>query len=123
MPAPAQTDAPTVALQNGNTGPPTVAAPQTGATGTPVVAHSQFEHTDVIAMVASLGDFVPCPACLGVLHTPESSLQQRNGVVSPHLMGGLQEAEGNAGSWKSWSSGQLNDLAESVRQDAVPLLL
>lgn len=119
--AAAQTDAPAAAPpQNGNPGPSNVGRPQTGATDTPIVAHSQYEDTDILA--ASLDNIVPCPACLGVLQTPESSLQRPNGAVGPNLLGGLQEAEGNAGSWKSWSSGQLDGLAEAIRQAAVPSL-
>ena len=52
-----------------------------------------------------------CPACLGVLQTPEGSLRP----VLPAMLAGLPEAEGNAGSWQTCTSGSCNALAACVR--------
>ena len=52
-----------------------------------------------------------CPACLGVLQSPEGVLQG----VPPAMLTGLPEAEGNAGSWQTSTSGTCHALAACVR--------
>ncbi len=52
-----------------------------------------------------------CPACLGVLQAPEGSLQ----AVPSAVLAGLPEAEGNAGSWQTCTSGSIASLSEHIR--------
>ena len=52
-----------------------------------------------------------CPACLGVLQAPEASLQ----VVPPAMLAGLPEAEGNAGSWRTCTSGSAETVSQCIR--------
>ena len=54
---------------------------------------------------------VVCPACLGVLQAPEGSLQ----AVPSAVLAGLPEAEGNAGSWQTCTSGSAASLSQYVR--------
>jgi len=54
---------------------------------------------------------VVCPACLGVLQAPEGSLQ----AVPSAILAGLPEAEGNAGSWQTCTSGSVASLSGHVR--------
>ena len=56
-----------------------------------------------------------CPACLGVLQSPEGALQG----VPPAMLAGLPEAEGNAGSWQTSTSGTSHALAACVRWDCI----
>ncbi|DBA95399.1 TPA: hypothetical protein ACH3X3_013275 [Trebouxia sp. C0006] len=56
---------------------------------------------------------VVCPACLGVLQAPEGSLQ----AVPSAVLAGLPEAEGNAGSWQTCTSGSIASLSEHIRQE------
>lgn len=56
-----------------------------------------------------------CPACLGVLQTPAGGLQ----AVPAAMLAGLPEAEGNAGSWQTCTSGSCDALAQCVRLDCI----
>ena len=52
-----------------------------------------------------------CPACLGVLQSPERGLQ----AVPAAMLAGLPEAEGNAGRWLTCTSASPASLAHCVR--------
>lgn len=54
---------------------------------------------------------VPCPACLGVLQSPEQTLA----TVPASMLAGLPEPEGNAGRWKGCNLGSAEALAACVR--------
>ena len=54
-----------------------------------------------------------CPACLGVLQTPEGGLH----AVPAAMLAGLPEAEANAGSWQTCTSASCHALAQCVRSE------
>ncbi|DBA77530.1 TPA: hypothetical protein ACH3X1_009345 [Trebouxia sp. C0004] len=56
---------------------------------------------------------VVCPACLGALQAPEGCLQ----AVPSAVLAGLPEAEGNAGSWQTCTSGSVASLSQHVSQE------
>ena len=71
----------------------------------------------VSAAAAAVADPV-CPACLGVLQTPEGALH----AVPAAMLAGLPEAEGNAGSWQTCTSGSCDTLAQCIRSEYLTLL-
>lgn len=56
---------------------------------------------------------VACPACLGVLQSPE----QAPTIIPASMLAGLPEPEGNAGEWKGCDLGSAEALAACVRQE------
>ncbi|KAL3144069.1 hypothetical protein ABBQ32_003865 [Trebouxia sp. C0010 RCD-2024] len=81
----------------------------------PIRDPSTVPHTDhtsatngVDAAAAAAATEPVCPACLGVLQTPARGLH----AVPPAMLAGLPEAEGNAGSWQTCTSGSCEALAQ-----------
>ena len=89
-------------------------------TGPPTdqIAASNAVPAAAAAAAAAAADPV-CPACLGVLQTPEGALH----AVPAAMLAGLPEAEGNAGSWQTCTSGSCDTLAQCIRSECAVLLL
>ena len=66
---------------------------------------------DGIAAGSKMAAEPMCPACLGVLQSPEAALQ----AVPEAMLAGLPEAEGNAGSWQTANFGSCNTIADCIR--------
>ena len=74
--------------------------------------------SNAVPAAAAVADPV-CPACLGVLQTPEGVVH----AVPAAMLAGLPEAEANAGSWQTCTSGSCEALARCIRSERVMLLL
>jgi len=74
-------------------------------------ASSPPEHAVTGTKAAAEGSEDACPACLGVLQAPEGRMQ----AVPSAMLAGLPEAEGNAGSWHTCTSGSIQTVSQCVR--------
>lgn len=100
------------------TGSPTDQSAASNATESKAVNNAVSANAGAAAVVAAVADPV-CPACLGVLQTPEGALH----AVPAAMLSGLPEAEGNAGSWQTCTSGSCDTFAHCIRSEYVVLLL